>query len=263
MTYLFLFILGTAFGSFFNVLIDRLPNEESIMGRSHCDHCRHKLGPFDLIPVVSYLVLRGKCEYCGKKISFVNTLVEILTGVLFVVTWIALPTVGMVHELSLQILFFQKILYLGIISCLIVVFFADAKYRIIPDSIQVVFFLLSLLLTFSLGFTSKILLDRVIASFGVMLPILFLFLVTKGRGMGFGDVKFAFSMGLLLGLRNGFIALYLAFIFGALFGLVTIMFGKNSLKSKIAFGPFLVLGLCSLLFFGDKVNLLSKQIFGF
>src|SRR3989344_3248327 len=84
MSSIFLFIFGTAIGSFLNVLIDRLPREESIMGRSHCEYCKKILSPIDLIPVLSFLFLKGKCRYCGKKLSLQYPGIEILTGVLFV-----------------------------------------------------------------------------------------------------------------------------------------------------------------------------------
>ncbi len=238
MLYLFLFILGSSIGSFLNVLIDRLPKEESIMGRSHCDHCKHKLDPMDLIPIVSYILLRGRCRQCKKKISVIYPIVELLTGVVFILSW----------------LFNPNIIYLGIISCLLVIFFADAKYRIIPDSIQIALFLLSLALLIYNGVKPEVFAGRILSAFLVMLPILFLYLVTKGRGMGFGDVKLAFIMGFTLGTKYGFLSLYIGFVVGALFGVLMILTKRKSLKSKIAFGPFIIIGLVAMLFWGNLIS---------
>ena len=133
--YPFLFIYGTAIGSFLNVLIDRLPNEQSIMGRSHCDYCKKTLQGIDLFPIFSFLLLKGKCRYCHKKLSYFYPFVEILTGIAFILTWMYFPVVG--RTVVLQTL--GKIAGLGIISSLIVIIFADLKYQIIPDSMQVSF----------------------------------------------------------------------------------------------------------------------------
>lgn len=251
MTYLFLFIFGASVGSFLNVLIDRLPKGELISGRSYCDCCRHKLSWSDLIPVVSFFLLKGKCRYCGKNISWQYPSVEILTGIIFILLWsfstIIYPTIV------------GKIIILGLVSCLIVIFFSDLKYQIIPDAIQVALFLFSLLLKlggiFQLHFFT--------AGLVVMLPILFLYLVTRGRGMGFGDVKLSFTMGFLLGIKAGLLALYFGFVMGGIVGLILLWLKKKKLKSKIAFGPFLVLGILIMLFWEKEIFQLVSKIYGF
>ena len=118
-----IFILGLTVGSFLNVLIDRLPNDKSILGRSYCDHCKKTLSWKDLIPVLSFVYLRGKCRYCHAPLSYQYPIVELLTGLLFIATY------------QFATLNFQLIYYLLIVSSLIVVFFADLKYGIIPDKI--------------------------------------------------------------------------------------------------------------------------------
>ena len=156
----FLFILGSSVGSFLNVLIDRLPRAQSIKGRSHCDHCHHKLAWLDLIPVVSFFLLRGKCRYCGEKISWQYPLVEGLTGVMFVAVTVIPSPMNIGRGIPLQpgstlmgSLVVPQLtgllgmtIRLGIVSCLIVIFFSDLKYQIIPDSIQIAFFIFGLLL---------------------------------------------------------------------------------------------------------------------
>lgn len=247
MIHLFIFILGTAIGSFLNVLIDRLPREESILGRSHCDHCKRTLQWHDLFPVVSFVILRGECKYCHKKIPSVIPLIEILTGVLLLITY---------NSTGPSVL--EKIIYLGIVSCLIVIFFADTKYQIIPDSVQFV------LLTFSIGalfVKGPISIPNIfIAGLSTMFPILFLFLVTHGRGMGFGDVKLAFTMGILLGMPQGFLAIYIAFILGAIIGIGLLFKGRTKWRSTIAFGPFLVIGTAITICFGDTILQYVKNL---
>lgn len=261
-------MLGLAIGSFLNVLIDRLPNEESILGRSHCDHCKKDLNWFDLFPILSYVFLGARCRYCGKKLSFVYPLVELATAGMFIFV-IALRSQmnfglgGSVSQsmLSLHVGALEMIALLGIVSSAIVIFFSDLKYQIIPDSIQLSLFAFTFLFIITQGVTPQTFLNHVIASFVVMLPILLLFFATKGRGMGFGDVKLAFCMGFLLGLVPGFVALYIGFVVGAVFGIGLIITGRKKLKSKIAFGPFLIVGLLTMLFFGDKIMFLLRNYY--
>lgn len=260
---IFIFIFGASIGSFLNVLIDRLPKGRSINGRSKCDHCKKKLSGWDLIPVISFIILGGKCRYCYKKLSWQYPLVEMITGLAF--------TGFMIYDLRFksdlfinpESYFLNLVAYFGIMSCLIVIFFADLKYQIIPDSIQIIFFLLSTI--YHLG--SRISISQfpnfLVSGFLVMLPILFLWWVTKGKGMGFGDVKLAFNIGFLLGIKAGLLSLYFAFIVGAVIGLLLILMKKSKLKSKIAFGPFLVIGTVTMLIFENKIFEIIKQVYGF
>lgn len=257
MSNLFLFIFGTAIGSFLNVLIDRLPREESINGRSHCEFCKKTLSPLDLIPVLSFIFLKGKCRYCGKKLSLQYPGIEVLTGITFVTIFnFKFLILNLNSNLEFQILNYV------IVSCLIVIFFIDLKNQIIPDEMQIALFI-------------SILFIRVVGSIGivgvmwgalegliVMLPILFLYLITRGRGMGFGDVKLAFNMGFLLGIKGGFVAIYLGFILGAFFGIVLLLMKKKKMKSKIAFGPFLVAGIVIVMFFEKPIFSLIQRIYG-
>lgn len=246
------FVIGIAIGSFLNVLIDRLPREESIMGRSYCEYCKHKLRWFDLFPLVSYLILGGKCRYCNKKIPLDIFFIEIITGVLFTLGFIYLGETTQ-----------EKILYLVIISSLIVIFFADVNYMIIPDSIQFLFASASLFLLLVQGLTLQLFGTRIIGSIVTMLPLLTIYKLTKGRGMGFGDVKLALTIGLLFGLFGGVLALYIAFITGALVGLLLLLSKRKKLKQTIAFGPFLVIGIMVMLFWGEKILTVVKKWSGF
>ncbi len=244
-------------GSFFNVLSDRLSNDETILGRSHCDHCKKTLTFFDLFPVFSYLFLKGKCRYCQKKLSFWYPFTELATAALFIFsTYLLLKT-------GVNLTWISYLLYLTIISSLWIIALADIKYQIIPDQLQIILLVCSILNTNLSSLNWFMLRESFLAGLIVMLPILFLFLVTKGRGMGFGDVKFAFNMGALLGVTSGLIALYLGFVSGAIVGLILIALGKSKFKSKIAFGPFLVFGTYIMLFYGKNIILYVRALYGF
>jgi leader peptidase (prepilin peptidase)/N-methyltransferase len=274
MIYLFLFILGLSVGSFLNVLIDRLPLGKKITGRSYCDHCRHQLAWHDLIPIISFFLLRAKCRYCGKKISWQYPLVETITGVIFILIFnfqfsvfneFSISQFSMNWSFSHWDLIVNWILKIGILSCLIVIFFSDLKYQIIPDSMQVVLFIFALI--YHIVMTQITPTRCNLACYGgsgivVMLPILFLWLVTRGRGMGFGDVKLAFNIGFLLGIKGGLLAIYFGFITGGIIGIILLLARKKKLKSKIAFGPFLVLGILIMMFWQKQVFEIINKIYG-
>lgn len=258
----FLFVLGIFVGSFLNVLADRLPNDESpFKGRSHCEYCKHVLSWKDLIPLLSFTLLKGKCRYCGKKLSTYYPIVELTTGILF-----ALTTYFAIYHLPFTIFdqlsitnlflishFSSFIFYLFIVSCLIVIFFADLKYGIIPDKITFSAIFVSFIYAFLIH--NSLFLNLLLSAIGAALFFFALFAITKGRGMGFGDVKYAFLMGMLLGFPNIITALYVAFLTGALISLILVVWGKKKLKgATIPFGPFLVIGTIVGLFWGDSIT---------
>ncbi|NTU46073.1 prepilin peptidase [Candidatus Roizmanbacteria bacterium] len=248
--YSYLFCLGTIFGSFFNVLADRLPREETILGRSHCESCKHVLSGKDLVPLFSFLFLKGKCRYCGHSFSFQYPLSEIFTGVVFVVTWWLFPGDLVV-----------KIIWLGIVSALMVIFLADIRYHIIPDSMEVVLVVLSTALIIAQGNPFITILFRVGEGILVLVPLFLLYLGTKGKGMGFGDVKFAFVIGYLMGLAQGLLVLYFAFIFGGIVGMVLIFLKRKKMKAAIAFGPFLILSLITTILWGNQIIEVIKRMY--
>jgi len=310
MIYLYFFFLGTAIGSFLNVLIDRLPKDKSIMGRSHCDYCKRKLSAIDLIPIFSFLFLNGKCRKCKKKLSWQYPGIEVLTGVVFILVyffvipvktgiylinnaWIPafagmtggglgmtggglgmtggglgmtgglLGITGGGFEVVLELV--GIIIPLGIASILIVIFFTDVKYKIIPDQMQISLFIFSFfffLIEEGSQLSFQTIVARIVAGIVVMLPILIIYLFTRGKGMGFGDVKLAFNMGILLGLKSGLLALYFGFIFGALYGIILIILKLKKMKSKVAFGPFLILGILIITLLRVPIYDMLLRIYG-
>jgi len=256
-----LFIFGLFVGSFLNVLIDRLPKGKSIIkGRSYCDKCKKILKWYDLIPLLSFISLKGRCRYCKAKLSFYYPLVELTTGLMFAITAsfvlnsFEFPISNFQFLINSQFLNFQLLMsliyYLFIISSLIVIFFADLKYGIIPD--KIVFPAIFVSAFYLLTMNYQLLTINFLSAVGASLFFLILFLITKGKGMGFGDVKFAFLMGLILGFPNIVVGLYAAFLTGAIVGCILILWQKKRIRgTSIPFGPFLVIGSLTAIFFGD------------
>jgi len=245
-----LFILGLFVGSFLNVLIDRLPREEQVFkGRSYCESCKHTLKLHDLIPLFSFIGLSGKCRYCQSPISWYYPIVELTTACVFVFAHMFLVSDlrFMIYDLRFIIMLSY---YLFIVSSLVVIFFIDLKYGIIPDTI--VFSSVGVSLFYLFINHKSLFINHLFVGFGAFLFFLLIFLITRGRGMGFGDVKFAFLIGLLLGFPKTTLSLYVAFLTGAVVSIILILAGKKKFRgSTVPFGPFLVIGTIVALFWGN------------
>lgn len=282
--YIIVICLGLSVGSFLNVVIDRLPKGQSVIkGRSYCDYCHHKLSWYDLIPLLSFIILKRKCRYCSASISWQYPIVELLTGFLFIFAFY-LYSYGAISTFFFPILkynplpypfninfshnflqkisslyFFKLYLYcqfLVFLCCFVIIIFTDLKYRIIPDEtllIILIFDVLFWLLNLFLGIDIKIIIVYFISALIIFCFFVFLFLITKGKGMGFGDVKYSFIMGILLGMPRLIIGLYIAFLTGAIVGVILILIRVKGLKSQIAFGPFLIFGTFIALLWGQKI----------
>ncbi len=238
------FAFGATLGSFLNVLIDRLSTGRPFTrGRSYCEKCKKTLEFYDLIPLVSYILLRGKCRHCHAKIPIRLFFVELLSGLLFALLY----TYLLMQNMSLVVLpFLFAVLwsYLGI-------FFADLQYGIIPDLLVGVSIIASVLLVIISG---QPLTTHLLSAFGAFLFFVFLFLLTRGKGMGLGDVKLSFSMGLFLGFPLIVVALYAAFLTGASVAIILVIWRKiRFFGSTIPFGPFLIGGTFVSTFFGNQI----------
>ncbi len=255
MNLIIIFLLGLSIGSFLNVLIDRLPAGESIwIDRSHCDSCRKTLNWYDLIPVISFIILQRKCRNCHKKISWQYPLVEAATGLFFLFTY-----VSMIRITGTDLTVPHLIYYLILVASLIAIFVTDLKYRIIPD--QILIFLTILTVVYQFIYFPQFIKDNLISGIISLLFFLMLVIITRGKGMGLGDVKLAFVMGLLLGFPKIIVALYLSFLTGAVVSLILILIHKKSMKSTIAFGPFLVFSTLTTIFYGNYFWQLFQKIF--
>lgn len=244
------FILGTSLGSFLCVVIDRFQRQEQIVrGRSHCDYCNHVLGFFDLLPLFSYLFLGGRCRYCKKRFSLFYPLIEGTTGLLFAVTILAVFPTTVAPTFS----DFGAVLYFFIlISVLVVIFFSDMRYGIIPLPAVVVGVVSAFM--YILLFQQAVLLNHIVSAVISCFFLFSIFFITKGKGIGFGDVLYAFLMGLVLGFPFIVVSYYIAFLTGAGVSLILILSKRKKIHgSTIPFGPFLVLGTIINLFFGQEI----------
>ena len=201
--------------------------------RSYCDYCGKQLKWYENVPVISWLILKGKTKCCHKKLPVSYPIVEMLMGVLFLLS----VFLGRPQESPLQF-------WLGLLVIVLLVFSAvfDWKYMILPD-----------FSTFILMFGGHIgpPLQLILSALAAAGFLLILNLITKGKGMGMGDVKLALFMGLFLGYPKIIIAFYVAFVVGAIYGLILIVFKKAKKKSQVPFGPFLILGTFVVWCFGN------------
>jgi len=279
--YLIIFIFGLIIGSFLNVVICRLESGEKIINdRSRCPRCKHILAWYDLIPVLSFVFLKGKCRYCKSPVSLQYPLVEIVTAIMFVLILnfkFLIPTTpypllakeGIYPISNIQYPILYLLFWFYITSSLIIIFVYDLKHYIIPD--KVVYpaigftFIYKLFEILKFGYWElignwKLEIGNLITALNplvaaILAAVFFLGIVifTRGRGMGGGDVKLAFLMGLLLGWPLVIVAVFSSFILGSIVGIFLILAGKKKMKSMIPFGPFLVIGTFLALFWGEKI----------
>lgn len=222
------FILGLVLGSFLNVLLFRLDREEGIIwGRSKCPKCRSQLNWMDMIPLLSFILLKRKCRYCRERISFIYPIVEFLTGLMFALFYIQL---GFLFNISY---IFQLIL----IYFLIAILFFDYLYHIIPDKIVLPLALSSLVLAVVVRRPELINLLISGLIFGGFFAILYI--ISKGRWVGLGDAKLSLLIGLSFGYPNSFFVVVGSIWTAALLGLILIVFKKASFRSELPFGSFL------------------------
>lgn len=276
-------LLGFVIGSCVLVLADRSITNKSYWGRSYCPHCQKKLPWYDLFPIVSFIFLKGKCRYCKKSIKIEYLLVEMVMGLL----------IGFLFWQSASSLQFTTILFLAdlifktfFITILVALFITDLKKMLIPDRIvlpailiSVIFLLaitiykvgylyyylsqtpigLKLLPPYSDYFQRHALTAAQPLFGGILMAVLTggffwtLIIITKGKGMGGGDVKLGALIGLALGFPLSLVALILAFLLGAVISLILIALGKKHFGQSIPFGPFLVLGSLIALFWGSQI----------
>lgn len=232
-------LLGLAVGSFINVLIWRLPRGESVVyPPSHCPRCRHRLAPRDLIPVLSWVLLRGRCRHCGAPIPVSYPLVEAVTGVVFA----ALAAVHGPH--------WRTAGYAVLATILITAAGTDMKLRLIPNRLTIP------AIAFALAWSAAVRVPQLTSSLlGLAIAgglFLVIALLSRG-GMGGGDVKLAAAVGAFLGLKYSLLGLFLAFIFGALVGIILMALGKKKRRDYLPFAPFIAAGCLAAMLFGDPI----------
>ena len=260
---LLIFIIGLFFGSFLNVLVDRIPRGEAfVKGHSHCEFCKKELKWLDLIPVLSFLSIKGKCRYCKHKLSVLYPTIEISTGILFAATYWFVISNSLIINLSSLITF---IYYLLIFSSFIVIFFTDLKSGIIPD--KILLFAIGVAAFYLLFINPQSLIINLLSGvaaflFFVIISVVFSML-TKKSAIGGGDIKLAFLLGLFLGFPNIIISFYIAFLTGGFLGIILILWRKKEFrKATLPFGPFLITGAVISLLWGNSIYLQVLHFLG-
>ncbi len=230
---IYLFLIGSAVGSFLNVVIYRLPRGESIVKpRSHCPHCDTPIKPYDNIPILSWLLVRGKCRNCKERISIRYPAVELTTALWFV--WMYLQF-GLSWE-------FAQYLTLGII--LLAISMVDLDTKLIPDSVLLVGGVSALIFAIMgnvISLKGSLMGGAVMG--GVLLTIALIGeFVFKKESMGFGDVKLSVMIGLFIGWEMALLAIFLSAIFASVISIGGLLMGRMKFGKPFAFGPFLALG---------------------
>jgi len=239
-----IFILGLIVGSFSNVCIYRIPRNESIIyPASHCPKCSSPIKPVDNIPLLSFILLKGRCRHCGSRISIRYPIVEFLTGLIYLIIYL-------IYGLSVQTL-----IYIILSSALIIIAFIDLNEEIVPDVISLPGIVIGFIISFFVPYISFIDSALGIAVGGGLILIIGLggSVIFKKEAMGGGDVKLAAMIGAFLGWRYVIISLFLGFFVGALAGIFLILSKIKSREDAIPFGPFIVLGSFITLLWGEKI----------
>ena len=243
--YSYIFIVGITFGSFFNVVGLRVPNNESIIKpRSACPTCKHTLTPLELIPILSYLIQRGKCKNCDTKISAFYPMVELMTGLLFMAT---------VYLSGWRV---ETVIGLALVSLFMIIFVSDMKYMIIPDKVLAFFAVL-----FAIG---RLIVplnpwwDSILGAVVGFSVLLLIAVLSKG-GMGGGDIKLFAVIGLVMGVKGVLLAFFFSCFAGAVTGISLRIAGKAKKGNPIPFGPFIGIGTLIAYFWGEQLLQLYIQ----
>lgn len=253
---LFFFLFGIVIGSFLNVVISRLQTQETILGRSHCTKCLHRIAWYDNIPLLSFAILRGKCRHCRERISWQYPVVELATGLSFA------SVAALFFSITDPASWLLTGFYLGLFSMLIVVFVHDLLTMYIPMTtawMAIVWAFLYLVISRWLFPETLDLYARpdmaasLFSGIGAAALFWFLVRVSDETWMGMGDVYLALLMGFVLGWPGVLWGMTLSFGSGAVVGLLLIAFGKKGMKSQVPFAPFMV--------FGIALTLLLPQLF--
>lgn len=249
-----LFIFGTVLGSFLSVVILRsITGETWVKGRSRCDECKKTIAWYDNIPLFSYIILGGKCRHCKKPIHTLHPMVEILTGVLLIWWYWGGFIFFKLTQTPFSIL--QPIFWLAVGLILIYVFIIDLNYKIIPDRATIALSFLAIIYRLALVFSGIMQLSDLYKTLlAALVSFIFFFglwFITKGKAMGFGDVKFVIPLALLLGAQKTIVGMFVAFVVGAVIGVLMMIFKKAKMKTAIPFGPFLIIGTVVSLLCGD------------
>lgn len=247
--YIFIFIIGLVLGSFFNVVIFRFNTGRGVIkGRSECSNCQSVIKWFDLVPFLSYFVLNGKCRRCLNKISPLYPIVEVSTAAALLLLFLNSPSISLLTLISALI-----------IALLMLTIFLDIRYLIISDKVLISLAIAttgSKLLNGNANFTYLL-----ISAFGLTSFFAILFLVSRGKWIGLGDVKFVFIIGFMLGYPVGYLAVISAIWLAAMFSVILLVSGKATAKTEIPFGSFLSVTTIIFIIFNSELQKISRYFY--
>ena len=240
------FCFGLAVGSFANVCIHRLPRKESVVvPGSHCPACSAAVRPLDNIPVISYIVLGGKCRDCATRISPIYSVIETVTAVLLLAGFFKFG------------LSFDFMVYAAVAPALVIITAIDIEHQIIPDVITLPGIALGLAVgTYTIGYADSLL------GFFVGGGLFYLLAVLSNGGMGGGDIKYISAAGALLGWQKVLLVIFIGALLGSVVGVFQIAVQKKTRKSLIPFGPFLATSTLITLFYGSSLIRLYSDYLG-
>lgn len=234
------FIFGLLIGSFLNVCIYRIPRGESIAyPPSHCTKCNNRIKPYDLVPVLSYMVLKGRCRYCKDKISLRYPIVELFTGIIFAAVYIR-------YDLS-----YEFVKYCILSALLIIIGLIDYDTSDIYDNTILTGFIFGMIFLAANRYFELPIKTYLIGALTCGALISVIILLTGG--MGWGDAELSALLGLFFGIKLSYLALFLSVVIGGLAGILLILTKKKSRKDYIPFGPFMATAAIITLLFGDKI----------
>lgn len=252
--YLFLAVLGLAVGSFLGVLTFRIPRGISILGRSFCDHCKKTVPWYRNIPVFYYLLSGGRTACCRKPILQTYPFIEALTGASFVLvgSLFAKPLPrSLAYLLTERFGVLSLFLFLFLVATFIALLVIDHEFQVLPD--EIILPLGAVIVLAVLGLPSPAFFNHLFWGFLSLLFFLSIYLLTGGRGMGFGDVKLAFVLGTLLGFPATLVWLFLSFLTGAVGGVSLMLLGRSGFGRPISFGPYLLVSALAALFYSELI----------
>jgi leader peptidase (prepilin peptidase)/N-methyltransferase len=242
---LIFFVFGLIIGSFLNVVIYRFNTGKTLGGRSVCMSCQNKIFWYDLVPIFSFLILKGRCRNCRGKVSVQYPIVEFLSGLIFATFFLKYKYLFFVSTTLFTVSYAY---YVGLFLLLLVIAVYDLKHKIIPDSMSRAFYILAFIGIiffnnsgyFSLHIPSLL---EILSGVFIATPFALLWLVSRGAWIGFGDAKLALGLGFLLGFGKALSAVVISFWAGAIIGILLIIFSRSyKMKSEVPFAPFMVLG---------------------
>lgn len=247
--YVFIFLIGLVLGSFFNVIIFRFNTGRGVIkGRSKCIKCRSIIKWFDLVPVLSYFLLKGRCRKCKGRISPLYPIVEISTAATLLLLFLRTPVVSYLTALNVLI-----------VLLFVLILFLDIRYFIIPDKILILLIVVVAGLKLTSGNTNFFYL--LISALGLTAFFAILFLVSKGGWIGLGDVKLIFLIGLLLEYPASYVAIISSVWLATGFSIALLVLKRATMKTEVPFGSFLSVTTIIFLIFNNELQKISRYFY--